>query len=512
MKRLLTILITILCLTFPAFAEDFDDIYIVNDSESIEDYFFARTGNTWQLYKEDGTLFLDHAWSDEDFHGGFSKPFDGFNGRAAAPIRLGAQQSATYGMIDPDGNLILEPIYDFVSFLSCGRAEVRKGDMYGYADERGNIVIDFLFDEADIFRDNSAIIRLNRKFGLIDLDGNFLIEPVYDWLYEFDGNLQAEYGDLVGSFDRTGNPLVPIEIPAAETTSDENSDAFWTDDPDTLYPIFSDSITSGPDMPVYFDEIVEIEEFFLGRQGDNWQLYNSDGTLFLDHTWTTSDFAGGFWSLPFEGFKGAKTAVVQFGDALQPMYGCIDRKGNVIVQPKYDTLDPFSCDIAMYTLDGKIGFVNAAGNELVPPLFDDALPFSENLAAVRLDGKWGYIGTDGHYVIPAQYYFASSFQNGLATICIGGRYGVIDPDGNDIVPPSCRYIFNYPDGLRIFQDTDGLYGILNIDGTIALESVYNVINRSEGGIYIASLSGEEYFFTVEGDQLVHLDRLDAILY
>lgn len=213
MKKLSTLLLILILTTIacPALASEFDETVIINDRESIMDYYFGRTGNTWQLYREDGTLFLDHKWPDSDFRGGFSFPFEGFHGDNVARIRFGAEQSDTYGAIDRNGQIIIEPIYETVSHFVNGLAYVCQDDLYGYANEQGEFITDFIYEEAEPFWDNRAVVRIDGKCGLIDTEGNMIIEPEYDWLIRgWDEYIHAELDGKDGCFYADGTPMIPV--------------------------------------------------------------------------------------------------------------------------------------------------------------------------------------------------------------------------------------------------------------------------------------------------------------
>lgn len=213
MKKLSALLFIMLLMTIvsPASASEFDETVIIDDKVSIMDYFFARTGNTWQLYKEDGTLFLDHKWPNSEFRGGFSLPFEGFHGDNVACIRFGAEQSSTYGVIDQNGQIILEPEYDNVAHFVNGLAYVRKDDLYSYVNEQGEFITDFIYEDAEPFWDNRAVVRINGKCGLIDPEGNMIIEPEYDWLIRsWDEYIHAELDGKDGCFYPDGTPMIPV--------------------------------------------------------------------------------------------------------------------------------------------------------------------------------------------------------------------------------------------------------------------------------------------------------------
>jgi hypothetical protein len=78
---------------------------------------------------------------------------------------------------------------------------------------------------------------------------------------------------------------------------------------------------------------------------------------------------------------------------------------------------------------GKWGFIDKTGHYVINPQFDSAEPFSDGLAAVRIGGwetgKFGFIDKTGHIVINPQFDFVSAFSDGLAAVRIGSKWGYI---------------------------------------------------------------------------------------
>ncbi len=73
--------------------------------------------------------------------------------------------------------------------------------------------------------------------------------------------------------------------------------------------------------------------------------------------------------------------------------------------------------------NGKVGYIDKKGEIVITPQFDTAWPFSEGLALIEDDGKYGYIDKKGEIVITPQFDYARSFSEGLALIKDDGKYG-----------------------------------------------------------------------------------------
>ena len=63
---------------------------------------------------------------------------------------------------------------------------------------------------------------------------------------------------------------------------------------------------------------------------------------------------------------------------------------------------------------GQYGFIDTKGNVVIEPKYRSADPFREGLAHVQAISGEGFINHQGEEVVPPQYGFVSDFQNGTA--------------------------------------------------------------------------------------------------
>lgn len=132
-----------------------------------------------------------------------------------------------YGVIDRDGNIIVEPVYESISVPVEGRARFSKqfddGVKYGFFDENWNIAIEPIYTVAHDFSEGLAAVGCKKSSvdtqGYIDRDGNVVISLVYDLAFDFkDGAAEVFIKDVGyydnsflrwGMIDRTGKAIAP---------------------------------------------------------------------------------------------------------------------------------------------------------------------------------------------------------------------------------------------------------------------------------------------------------------
>jgi|GEM_PF-5342749 len=175
-------------------------------------------------------------------------------------------------------------------------------------------------------------------------------------------------------------------------------------------------------------------------------------------------------------------------------YGCIDRKGEVRIQPfsstelKFDEYGWSNCCV-----DGKHGWIDRRGAVVLPCEWDDCRPFGpsptkdpmDDVALVKRDDKWGGIDRRGNMVIPFQFETVGAGFNddGLAitTEWVGHekRYKWFNCRGEIVFSPPWEieqlgWSWFSPDGYCIIK-RDKLKGIGHRDGRVVVEPTWHEI-------------------------------------
>ncbi|WP_176220607.1 WG repeat-containing protein [Cohnella massiliensis] len=181
----------------------------------------------------------------------------------------------------------------------------------------------------------------------------------------------------------------------------------------------------------------------------------------------------------FFGNENAEVAFVKLGGK----WGLIDKSGQVIVQPVYDSFKGASSTAKFVQRNKKWGLIGSDGKEIVPPKYDSVgSGFYDGLAAVSVGGKWGYIDGKGNEVIPLVFEFASAFDDGVAFV--GGYWdqsdvfiqSFIDTSGTTValLPKNLSYPWNV-DGNQIFNE-----GLLWVESTTSINPSESASSELQG--------------------------------
>ena len=92
------------------------------------------------------------------------------------PIR----KKEKFGYADIDGNLLLEPIYDYPPSYVDGFFTAVKNGMTGYADADGSFFLSPQYSDAGVFSHGLAPVKQDDLWGFIDRSGEFVIPPQFE--------------------------------------------------------------------------------------------------------------------------------------------------------------------------------------------------------------------------------------------------------------------------------------------------------------------------------------------
>lgn len=96
-----------------------------------------------------------------------------------------------YGLVDLDGNIVVDFQYDYIGMCSEDLIPVGIGDTYGYIDKSGSVIIPLKYRDAKPFINGFAVVRSkeNGLSGIIDKSESYVVEPKYKNIANYGENL-----------------------------------------------------------------------------------------------------------------------------------------------------------------------------------------------------------------------------------------------------------------------------------------------------------------------------------
>ena len=224
----------------------------------------------------------------------------------------------TCGFKDHTGRIITPAIYDRCGEFHDGMAYVTHGyDTIGYVDTQGKVTIptiypiffDFIPEMRD-FSEGRVAVYKDDKWGFIDKQGKPVIPYVYRYVGDFSGGLGTVIKDeKFGAIDRNGDTVIDFRYQKLGNFKEDLANFSLTDDQKVGY-------------------------------------INTKGQPVIASTWDAAlDFSEGL-------------AAVAVGDNDKLKWGFIDRKGKVVIKPKYDAVTPDVGDLSLYVDINGGRFIN----------------------------------------------------------------------------------------------------------------------------------------------------------
>lgn len=206
---------------------------------------------------------------------------------------------------------------------------------------------------------------------------------------------------------------------------------------------------------------------------------------------TVNTTSGQFWGYVDEKGRMRLPPVYEYADSFQEnglaivsirgKSGIIDTRGQFVVEPKYDGIQPFSEGRAVVSDINGAFVIDERGQRVTPPgkWYSYIQPFSDGRALFYQSGDggnalYGYLDLEGREAIPASFLEGSDFRNGKAVVKVkNGLYRLIGRSGESLAELPFAFVGPLSEGLMAYQATDGgRYGYLNERGSVAIAPAY----------------------------------------
>lgn len=134
----------------------------------------------------------------------------------------------------------------------------------------------------------------------------------------------------------------------------------------------------------------------------------------------------------------------------------IDLRGHLICQLNNSWVSgyPFSDGLAAVALlsggEEVWGFVNKKGNVVIKPKYNAVFSFSEKYAAVKTNNKWGFMSLRGKLTIPCIYDSVQSFSGGVAIV---ERINQKNDKEIFAIDPTGKIVINFNEPFNWHQDS-----------------------------------------------------------
>ena len=329
---------------------------------------------------------------------------------------------------------------------------LKKGQHWGIVDFKGNIIVSFEYDNIASIDTHNAVIGKDNKYGMIDSIGNFIVELKYDTIYyhyEESKISLTELNNCIGlinsqnrvvtgcdyncnylTFSSIGERYPRVAAPKNGYIRFEKfqADAYKS----TLYGMV-ECETGKEVIPFEYDDMGDYSEGLIWAEKDHKYGYlDINNKVVIQFKYGVAyNFSEGLAAVGER--DGYYDAVM--GRVPNFKIGFINKSDNIVIpfqfKPQFTSTPEFHEGLApMGTSNNNywgvnVGYINKKGEFVINPKYEDAKPFNNGLGKVRRDRKEGFINQKGEEVIPLDYDYVC-FENDSLIYCSNYSEGIQD--------------------------------------------------------------------------------------
>ncbi len=358
------------------------------------------------------------------------------------------EQDGKYGVIDREGNIVVEPVYSTIDIPNPTLPVFIKSDdaqNFSAIDNNGNdILTGYESVEAISINNISSNIPYEKTvlkykqgglYGLIDMQGNKITDNIYNSITNIDykeGNLKVEQNGQYGVINIKGTTIIK--------------------------PEYESIIADG-----YYDEETKYE-----RAGFILRIKTDDGYKF----------------------------------------GYADRKGKIILEPLYNEVSRITeitgDDVFLITANnGRYGVVKNGKEVLKNDFTDINFDQNNNLLILQKDSSWGVVDLEGNNIVPIDYdniIIGGKYINAQK----GEDTLIFDASGNNIDTDILSYN-QVNDNYAIVIDKDNNYNIVDNAGNKKLNENYTYIEYLNNDEFIVTIDGKTGIINAEGNSIIEVN-------
>lgn len=292
---------------------------------------------------------------------------------------------------------------------------VNPGNKFGFINIEGDLVIEPKYEYAHDFSEGLAAVRTGGKWGFIDKSGKMAIPPKFDCVYRkgfSQGLAAATLGDPEGKknngyIDKSGNWAIKPQFDIAEPFT-ENVAVVTIDYKNGLINKKGEYIVT----PQY-NSIRNISgglAAFQKEPGAKWGYIDLNGNEVIAPRFDLAlAFSEGLAEVELEGKK-----------------GFIDKKGEVVIPIEFDDVKRFSGGLAAVEKNRQKYFIDKTGKTVIPPELAVRGVFVNGLACgLKNNDKFAIIDKTGKEIAILDYFFVhanpDTMKKGLIHVSIGGE-------------------------------------------------------------------------------------------
>lgn len=277
------------------------------------------------------------------------------------------KQNDSYGLIDKDLNVLIEPIYDgLFKGEKSSLLLAKKKDKYGYLDTEGRVVVPFEYEIGTLEKNGLMVVKKDNKIGVINHKNEVVVNFEYDGIYyentkNFVGIKNGEYF-LINAFGEN------TKIDASWMGVQNGSKMFY--EKDGKFGIF-DFEKKYITKNIYDELSQNYSQLIIALKQGKYGLINNDGETKL--------------SFIFDYILPVGKNYFKAGDDNNGYVALANQEGDIITKQIYDDFLELNENNLIGMRENRLILMNKKGKEIKN--IDSIINFNNEMLLYKKDGK-----------------------------------------------------------------------------------------------------------------------------
>jgi hypothetical protein len=247
------------------------------------------------------------------------------------PAKVKGIGGSKWGYINEKGDFLLPPKYEIAhDFQENGLAIVQVNNLTGIINSDGYFIVKPKYDTISPFSEGRAVAIFDEGYKVLDESGKEITTNAYFYIGDYhEGRAVAanntEHGDyLLGYLNKRGKEVIPLSYEAASDFQDGKAVVKAKEGGYSLIDLTGKVLNSYPFPFVNFygEGLLAFKE----KEEGNWGYMDESGKVVIEPLFRdVQQFIDG-------------KAIVTVENNNQSYYGLIDKQGNFIIKPHYNSL------------------------------------------------------------------------------------------------------------------------------------------------------------------------------
>ena len=342
-----------------------------------------------------------------------------------------------WGLIDSNGELVLEPVYDAIGeFKDFGYAVMQRNGGVGLLDQHGKEIVKPDYEDLKVLDSTLIAVMDQGEWMVINQFGETILGKGYErvkvWNSQYIAYMRSQKWGLVDRFGRE------ICEPKYDDIEVETADLFLTIKGGAIGLI---SATGREILDNVADEVnVLNDSLYFYKKGNMWGAINQWGREMIPNR--------------YEGYKRISDHFIKlFSKGKLFLYST--HCSNLIGKGNYDNFYSFTRRHVIIKENRQLGLIDYCGNLVLPPRYYEIQAYGRDLFRVNYQGKWGVVKASDSPLIPFEYDYISPLKKQLCVVKKGAFFGIVNSRGQEVVEPTYDRIELEKDRARAYRGKSG---------------------------------------------------------